>query len=83
MSFGLKWEGREKFGRGNIMLGEKNSIKICEVKELVVTGTVVLAVVGGVWFFGVWISVQILRVTKDTVILNVMDDLILPQRKIP
>ena len=34
------------------MLGEKNSIKICEVKELVVTGTAVLAVIGGVWFFG-------------------------------
>ena len=36
----------------NIMMGENNSIKICGMKELVVTGTVVLAVIGGVWFFG-------------------------------
>ena len=36
----------------NIMLGEKNSLNLYGLKELVVMGKAVLAVIVGVWLFG-------------------------------
>ena len=40
---------REKFGRGNIMLGEINYLKLYGLKELVVIGKAVSAVIVGVF----------------------------------